>query len=279
MIGFPDECHLLLNHIQRYLFHKFFNLGTFCLSNLMGFPQGRLDFGLKCLNVYFNVFLLLLWQLSIFLGCYGFSLFDRDGLKAGCGFIDHKVARFGVGISTVHEAIQALTALGLVASHPGKGTWVREDALDRLVTPAEFESKLRELDAHLVYEARSVIEVALTELAAQRAMPEDVERIWNALAAMEVAGQDTAAFVEADMDFHLAVANAGKSGLLEQLYYLSRRLLSKAITALVTQPGVREESIRLQRAIAQAIEQRDPRQARQAAADHMAFIGRLLEAA
>lgn len=188
-------------------------------------------------------------------------------------------ARFGVGISTVHEAIQALTALGLVASHPGKGTWVREDALDRLVTPAEFESKLRELDAHLVYEARSVIEVALTELAAQRAMPEDVERIWNALAAMEAAGQDTAAFVEADMNFHLAVANAGKSGLLEQLYYLSRRLLSKAITDLVTQPGVREESIRLQRAIAQAIEQRDPRQARQAAADHMAFIGRLLEAA
>ena len=30
-------------------------------------------------------------------------------------------ARYGVGISTIHEAIQALTALGLVASHPGKG--------------------------------------------------------------------------------------------------------------------------------------------------------------
>jgi GntR family transcriptional repressor for pyruvate dehydrogenase complex len=187
-------------------------------------------------------------------------------------------ARFGVGISTVHEAMQALTALGLVASHPGKGTWVREDALDRLITPAEFESQLRELDAQLVYEARSVIEVALTELAAQRAMPEDVERIWNALAAMEAAGQDAAAFVEADMNFHLAVANAGKSGLLEQLYYLSRRFLSKAITDLVRQPGVREESIRIQRSIAQAIEQRDPHQARQAAVDHMAFIGRLLEA-
>ena len=188
-------------------------------------------------------------------------------------------ARFGVGISTVHEAIQALTALGLVASHPGKGTWVREDALDRLIAPTQFERQVRELDAQLVYEARSVIEVALTELAAERAMPEDVERIWNALAAMEAAGQDIAAFVEADIEFHVAVANAGRSGLLEQLYYLSRRLLSKAITDLVKQPGVREESIRLQRAIAQAIEQRDPRQARQAAADHMAYIGRLLEAA
>lgn len=184
--------------------------------------------------------------------------------------------RFGVGISTVHEAIQALTALGLVASHPGKGTWVREDALDGLIRPAEFESRMGELDAELVYEARSVMEVALTEFAAERARPEDVERIWAALAAMEAAVQDIAAFVEADLDFHLAVANAGKSGLLEQFYYLSRQLLSKAITDLVVQSGVREESIQFQRAIAEAIERRDPHQARQAALEHMEYIAHLL---
>ena len=33
-------------------------------------------------------------------------------------------AQFGVGLSTVHEAIQALTAVGMVESHPGKGTWM-----------------------------------------------------------------------------------------------------------------------------------------------------------
>jgi GntR family transcriptional repressor for pyruvate dehydrogenase complex len=187
-------------------------------------------------------------------------------------------ARFGVGISTVHEAIQALTALGLVASHPGKGTWVREDALDTLIHPAEFESRMGELDARLVHEARSVIEVALTELAAQRATPEDVERIWDALAAMEAAEQETAAFVEADLGFHLAVAKAGKNGLLEQFYHLSRKLLSKVVADWVREPGVREESIRNQRVIAQAIKQRDPQQARQAAFDHMAYMGRLLEA-
>jgi GntR family transcriptional repressor for pyruvate dehydrogenase complex len=187
-------------------------------------------------------------------------------------------ARFGVGISTVHEAIQALTAVGLVASHPGKGTWVREDALDTLIHPVEFEGRMGELDASLVYEARSVIEVALTELAAQRATPEDMERIWDALAAMEAAEQDTAAFVEADLGFHLAVAKAGKNGLLEQFYHLSRKLLSKMLADWVREPGVKEESIRIQRVIARAIKQRNPRQARQAALDHMAYIGRLLEA-
>lgn len=185
--------------------------------------------------------------------------------------------RFGVGISTVHEAIQALTALGLVASHPGKGTWVREDALDALLHSTEFEGRVGELDAHLVYEARSAIEVALTELAAQKAVPEDMERIWAALAAMEAAGQNTAAFVEADLDFHLAVAKAGKNGLLERFYHLSRNLLSKVIADWVSQPGVKEESIRIQRMIAQAIEQHNSDRARQAALDHMAYIGGLLE--
>jgi GntR family transcriptional repressor for pyruvate dehydrogenase complex len=188
-------------------------------------------------------------------------------------------ARYGVGISTIHEAIQALTALGLVASHPGKGTWVREDALDTIRHRSEFESRVGDLDAQLVYEARSVIEVALTELAAQRAASDDVQRIWDALEAMEAAIQSATAFVEADLEFHLAVAQAGKNSLLEQFYHLSRKLLSSAIAELVRQPDAREESIRIQRMIAEAIEEGDPHQARQAAIDHMAYIGRLLEAA
>ena len=81
--------------------------------------------------------------------------------------------QFGVGLSTVHEALQALTALGLVDSRPGKGTWIREDALETVIHPAEIERRMGDLDARLVYEARSVIEVGLTEMAAERATPEE----------------------------------------------------------------------------------------------------------
>jgi GntR family transcriptional repressor for pyruvate dehydrogenase complex len=186
-------------------------------------------------------------------------------------------AQFGVGVSTVHEAIQALAAVGLVASHPGKGTWVRDDALDTLIHPAEVEGRMGELDAWLVYETRSVIEVALTELAAERATPEDLEEIWKALEAMEAARQDSAAFVEADLAFHLAVAAAGHNSLLEQFYHLSRKLLSEVIAGWIEQPGVKEASIRIQRRIAVAIEQGDAGRARKAALDHMAYIGRLID--
>ncbi len=186
-------------------------------------------------------------------------------------------AQFGVGLSTVHEAIQALTAVGMVESHPGKGTWMRDDALDTLIHPAVVKARLGELNARQVYEARFVIEVALTGFAVQRATPEDMERIWEALKAMEAAVENEGAFVEADLAFHLSVAKAGHNDLLEQFYHLTRKLLSEVITEMVRLPKVRDESIRLQKAIAEAIEQRDLHEARQAARNHWLYIGNVLE--
>jgi GntR family transcriptional repressor for pyruvate dehydrogenase complex len=186
-------------------------------------------------------------------------------------------AEFGVGMSTVHEALQALSAVGLVASHPGKGTWVRDDALETVIHPDAVEGRLGELDARQVYEARSAIEVALTELAAQRATAEDVDQIWQALRAMEAAIEDDEHFTQADLAFHLAVAGAGQNALLEQLYHLSRRMLSEVIADWVGRPGVKEASLRIQSNIARTIERGDPVRARQAALDHMAFIASLLD--
>jgi GntR family transcriptional repressor for pyruvate dehydrogenase complex len=186
-------------------------------------------------------------------------------------------AQFDVGLSTVHEAIQALTAVGMLESRPGKGTWVRDDMLDTLIHPAAVKTRLGELDDQQIYDARSVIEIALTEFAAQRATPEDIERIGAALRALEAAVQDDAAFVEADLEFHVAVAKAGRNELLEQFYHLSRKLLAEVIAAMMGRvPGVKEDSIRLQTVIAQAIEQHDAQKARLAAVDHMKYFARCL---
>jgi GntR family transcriptional regulator, transcriptional repressor for pyruvate dehydrogenase complex len=185
-------------------------------------------------------------------------------------------ARFGVGVSTVHEAIQALAAVGLVESHAGKGTWMRQDALETLIHPAAVETRFGVLQARQVWEARSVIEVALTQMAAERATAGDVDRIWATLAQMEASLEDDDAFVDADVAFHLAVAQAGHNELLEQFYHLSRKLLATTIGELVRLPGVKEEAVAIQRSIAQAIADRDGDRARQAAVEHMGIIEDLL---
>ena len=138
-------------------------------------------------------------------------------------------ADFGVGLSTIQEAIQALSAVGMLASRPGKGTWVRKDALDGLVHPETVRKRLGELNADKVYEARRVIEIALTEMAARRATPDDIQTIWAALDRMEDTIEDDQAFIAADLDFHLAVARAGNNELLEQFSHLSRRLVVQVI--------------------------------------------------
>jgi GntR family transcriptional repressor for pyruvate dehydrogenase complex len=186
-------------------------------------------------------------------------------------------ARYGVGLSTLRESIQVLEAMGLLASHPGKGTWVRQDALHTVFNRTEVKSRLGELNAQQVYEARTVIEVGLTRFAALRATDEDVRLIRKALDEMGAGIEDEAAFVQADLDFHLAVARAGHNHLLEQFYYLVRDLLSEVITEMVLLPQVKEESIVLQRVIADAIQQRQVDQAEAAALEHMQYIETLLE--
>ncbi|MGD2177959.1 MAG: FadR/GntR family transcriptional regulator [Anaerolineae bacterium] len=184
--------------------------------------------------------------------------------------------QFGVGLSTVHEAIQALSAVGMLASRPGRGTWVREDALDVLIHPEAVRTRLGELNARKLYEARAVIEIALTAMAAERATAEDIREIWDAMERMEAAIGDNEAFVEADLDFHLAVARASRNELLEQFYHLSRKLIVEVIHEMVNLPGVKENSIPYQRAIIEAIQRGDPPRARQAAVDHMAYVDDLL---
>ena len=184
-------------------------------------------------------------------------------------------AQFDVGLSTIHEAMQVLTALGLIESHPGKGTWVRRDSTSALLHPDAVRSRLSELNAQQLYEARSVIEVGLIRLAAQRATEAEIRQILSAMRAVEAAPNDET-FVKADQDYHLAVARAGHNELLEQFYHVARELLAEMASELIALPAVKEESMPLQAAVAKAIAQHQVQKAEKAALAHMRYIARLL---
>jgi GntR family transcriptional repressor for pyruvate dehydrogenase complex len=205
------------------------------------------------------------------------SMILSGRLKPGDFLEPQKVLaeNFGVGLSSVREAIQLLSAVGLVESHPGKGTWVRETALNTLFSPDEVKARLGALNARQVYEARMVVEAALTRLAAERATPDDIRPIWTALAGIKSA-EDDETFLQADLEFHLAVARAGHNTLLEQFYHLSRQLLSEVISEVIMLPHVKEESIPLQEDIARAIAAHDVEQAVAAEQAHMQYIDRML---
>jgi GntR family transcriptional regulator, transcriptional repressor for pyruvate dehydrogenase complex len=186
-------------------------------------------------------------------------------------------ASLGVGANTMREAIQALVGIGLVEAHPGKGTWVRADAVESLMRPSDVRARVAGLNARMVYETRLLVEVGVTALAAERATDEDVVHIRRAMREMEATVSDTKAFVRADLEFHLAVAQASHNDLLYQLYRLSHRLLEEFVLEVVDRPRVREEALEIQRAIAQAVERHDVEAARVASVAHMGQLEWLIE--
>ena len=185
-------------------------------------------------------------------------------------------AELGVGVSTIREATQVLVSLGMVESRPGKGTWVRERPAEDDAPAGTLRLRLSELQASTVFETRLVIEVPMTEYAAERATAEDIAAIQCALQDMERAVADIDVFARADLAFHLAVARASHNDLLAQFYQLASQLLADVIEELDRLPGVQEEAMAAHRSLAHAIERHDVQGARESALGHLGRIGRLI---
>jgi len=177
-------------------------------------------------------------------------------------------ARFGVGLSTVREGIKGLTLLGILSPQPGRGTQVSPEALHLLRLYDVSRVRLEGLEVAQLFEARKTIEVALTAFAAERAAEEDVARIAQALDGMPRTSEDDDAFVQADLAFHLAVAQAGRNQLLESFYHVTRGMLAEAIRESIGiyPPRDRRRSlVRQQERILEAIRAHNPRAARRRA--------------
>ena len=113
-----------------------------------------------------------------------------------------------VSRSSLREAMRTLELQELVVSKPGAGTFVRAEAPepvnDALVAYLS-EGKDALLD---VFEMRHILEPQIAALAAERATPEDLQRMEEMLAAQadQISRGETGA--EGDTAFHFAMAEA-----------------------------------------------------------------------
>ena len=165
--------------------------------------------------------------------------------------------------------MKALSMIGLVEAHPGRGTVVLPDALKVLSSEAFARASLGDVDLEEVHEARAVIERAVTGMAAERAEPDDISEIEEALQEMQAnVGKKGGVFAMADMRFHLAVARASKNQILAQLYFLTRSLLEPTVEQVNALPGVKERALHCQEEMLEAIKSRDTVRAKQAALRH-----------
>ncbi|MGP3960192.1 FadR/GntR family transcriptional regulator [Nonomuraea sp. 3N208] len=181
----------------------------------------------------------------------------------------------GVGRSTVREALKALDVLGIIEVRQGDGTYLRQSTSSLLPSAIEWGLMLGQPQVLDLIEARKHIEVIIAELAAERAGPEAVEELRAHLADMRAAA-DSTAFVEADVAFHLTLAQAAGNSVLNDILGSIRSLLRVWIRRAIHEAGGTETTIAEHAAVLAAIEQRSPEAAAAAMRGHMeAAAGRL----
>jgi GntR family transcriptional repressor for pyruvate dehydrogenase complex len=180
--------------------------------------------------------------------------------------------QLGVGRASLREALKALEIMGMIETRLGEGTFVcrRSEFFARPLLWAITGSDVS--DARELVEARKLIEVELAGLAAERATPEDLAKIGEMLDAMERSLDDRQCFLEADIGFHLAVAQAGHNTILLNAILLIRNLLREWVSSALDQPGVSAEALEQHKRIFLAIAKRRREQARESMEAHLAAM-------
>lgn len=122
--------------------------------------------------------------------------------------------QFGVGRSTVREALQSLARMNLIESRAGAGTVVKEFDINGYIRPDIFSILISESMADEMLEAREVIEVAIIGMAAERATQDDLTRIEEVLQSSATALAKHEPTYEYSALFHLALAEAAHNTVL-----------------------------------------------------------------
>lgn len=126
--------------------------------------------------------------------------------------------KFGVGRSTMREALSALKAMGLIEIRQGGGCRVlATDTAD--FVPPELESLRlnRETLLHLL-EARRSLEVANASIAAVKRTEEELSAFARIVAKMDRAIDDDAEGERTDIGFHAALAKMTHNPVMERLF-------------------------------------------------------------
>jgi GntR family transcriptional regulator, transcriptional repressor for pyruvate dehydrogenase complex len=178
--------------------------------------------------------------------------------------------QFGVSRTAVREAVKALREKGLVEAFPGKGTFITSDTsrtvrqtLDRMMKAGQSE-----VTPNLA-EVREILEPEIAALAAARAKEENLTAMREAFVVMDEARDDPDAFIEADLDFHLALAEAAANPLILSLIDSIVGLLREQRLRIFHVEGGPERGQYHHKRILEAVEHRDSQGARDAMRAHL----------
>jgi GntR family transcriptional repressor for pyruvate dehydrogenase complex len=178
--------------------------------------------------------------------------------------------RLGVSRTAVREAVKALREKGLVEAYSGRGTFITDGTSQAARQSFDLMVKIGQQEgAPYLAELRLILEPGIAALAATRVTDEDLAGLRETVAVMDRAQKDPAAYIEADLDFHLALAEAAANPLILSLIDSIVGLLREQRIKIFNVEGGPQRGQFHHKRIFEAMERRDPELARNAMRAHL----------
>lgn len=177
--------------------------------------------------------------------------------------------KFGVGRSTIREAIRGLVSRGILEIRRGSGTYVintsplDEDPLGLGKIENKYQLALE------LFDVRLMIEPEIASLACRNATEEDLMRLKKLCEQTEQLYMSGHNHISKDIEFHTCIAHCSKNQVVEILIPVINTAVSTF--ANITHRLLMEETLETHRAITRAILQRDQVGAKCAMIMHLTY--------
>lgn len=178
--------------------------------------------------------------------------------------------QFGVSRTAIREAVKALAQKGLVEVLPGRGTFITNSTTQAVRHSLDLMMKIGSVEGlRSLVEVREILEPEIAALAAERATEEQLAAMEETVAVMEGTLSEIDEFIEADLDFHLALAEGAQNVLILTLVDTLVELLRSHRERIASVEGGIERAQEHHRRVLAAVMRRDAEAARVAMRAHL----------
>jgi GntR family transcriptional repressor for pyruvate dehydrogenase complex len=184
--------------------------------------------------------------------------------------------QFGVGRSTVREALFSLQRKGLLTARPGAAARVSRPDADTLIDDLSGAARhmLSQPDGvRQLQNARMLFEIGLARSAAKNAGDEDIALLREALEA-NGAAEDQTTFVRTDLTFHYTLAMISHNPVFTSIHHALMGWLADQRSTSARAGATRAEIFAQHKAIYDAIRDHDPIAAENAMEAHLTTVAR-----
>ena len=182
--------------------------------------------------------------------------------------------RFGVGRSTIREAVKSLTTKGVLEVHRGAGTFVKNQHLipDDPLGLSRLDDKYQL--AMELFDVRILLEPEVASLSCKNASAEEklqIKQLCDEVEELYLGGKN---HIQKDMEFHACLAKSSKNRVVEILV----PVIHTAVTtfANLTNRRLMKETIETHRAVTDAILRGDAMGAKCAMIMHLTYNRQML---